>query len=244
MAHPSRAHRVPALLVAQRARFTEPPVTSLNALAVEIEHATGYVVPRFDPSSAGVDAEALLLLQSPGPASTSERGSGIISAFNDDATAEHFHQLLTRHGIGFDRILLWNVVPWWLPATSTTGTFRSPGSADLSAAAPWLERVLALLPKTRAIVTLGRKAQTGLERYAADRELPYTMMACPHPAGQAWNRSHLRQATEDAFAALATLLNDEPGVSRGASRLLAWVPLTGHRTSNTVGSWKPATSAT
>lgn len=221
MARAARAHRDPSFLAAQRARLSAPPVGTLNKLVAELERSTGHVVPRFDPSSGGVDATALLLLESPGPASTRARGSGIISVHNDDVTAAHVHELLTSHDIAVDSVLVWNVVPWWLPDEANTGSFRAPRSQDLRAAAPWLERVLALLPELRVIVTLGRKAEQGLETYEATRPLPYTVISGPHPGGQAWNRPHLRHATEQAFATLATLLHT-PIVSNRPERRSFW----------------------
>lgn len=219
--YPARAHRDPAVLAAQRARLAEPPVAPLNDLAIEMERSTGHVVPRFDPQSGGVDAEALLLLESPGPAATKERGSGIISVFNDDVTAQHLHELLTCAGVAVERVLLWNVVPWWLPAESSAGSFRAPRRSDLTEAAPWLDRALRLLPELRVIITLGRKAEKGLAVYAVDHSLPYPVIACPHAAAQAWNRDHLRQATQRAFGSLATLLDGTPGTSH-PERLDFW----------------------
>ena len=221
MPRPARAHRDPWFLAAQRARLSAPPVGALNQVVDELERSTGHAVPRFDPSSGGVDATALLLLESPGPASTRGRGSGIISVYNDDLTAAHVHELLAGHRIAVDSVLLWNVVPWWLPAEANTGSFRAPRSRDLRAAAPWLERVLDPLPELRAIVTLGRKADRGLATYEATRPLPYTVISGPHPGGQAWNRPHLRHATEETFATLAALLH-APTASNRPERYSLW----------------------
>lgn len=206
-----RSHVDPAVLSAHRRLTGAPHVAPLNALAAEIAAEVGQPVPVFDPTSGGIHARALLFLESPGPASTADRGSGIISPHNGDPTAERVHTLLTANGIPFDAVTHWNVVPWFLPATSGGSTFRAPRVSDIEAAAPWLEKVLGLLPDLETIVTLGRKAQHGLDRYARQRPLPFRRIACPHPGSRAWNRPKLRAATEAAFVDLARLLAEAAG---------------------------------
>jgi len=201
-----RGHRDSASLLVQRSRLADDHVASLNELARQIESATDYPVPRFDPSGGGVHARALVVLESPGPASTEQQGSGIISPHNDDPTAARVHGLLTGHCIPFDMVTFWNIVPWWLPSVGSTGSFRAPRASDIDAAAPWLEQVLALLPDIRIVMTLGRSAQRGLVRYARRHELPYIIIASPHPGQRAWSRPPLRSATDEAFAALAEFL--------------------------------------
>jgi len=208
----ARGHADPAVLSAQKRRVNEPHVAPLNALAAEISEATRHAVPKFDPTSGGIHARALLLLESPGPASTANTGSNIISPHNNDPTAEHIHILLRRNHIPFNRILLWNVVPWWLPAQAGKGRFRAPRTADIEDAALWLDRLLELLPRLETVMTLGRRAEAGLDRYRRrDRPFPYTTIAAPHPGNRAWNRPELRTGTEAAFASLAGLLLDVAG---------------------------------
>lgn len=102
-----RAHADPAVIAAHRGHVSEKHVAPLNTLASEIARATGLDVPMFDPTSGGTCALALLLLESPGPASTAALGSGFVSPHNDDPTAEHvifssptirFHSAPSRSG--------------------------------------------------------------------------------------------------------------------------------------------------
>lgn len=204
-----RGHGDPVVLKSQRSRLADDHVAPLNDLATQIAVSVGQSVPKFDPSGAGTRAAALILLESPGPASTDHQGSGIISPHNDDPTAARVHALLTGHRIPFDKVTFWNVVPWWLPSVgSSAGSFRAPRNSDIDAAAPWLEGLLALLPHLRIVMTLGRAAQRGLARYARHHQLPYVTIAGPHPGPRVWNEPRLRSAIDGAFGALAELLSD------------------------------------
>ena len=66
-------------------------------------------VPDFDPLDGGVRAQALFLLEKPGPMTDSIRvgrsGSGFISRDNDDPTAEAIHRFMNKAGIPRDLTL-------------------------------------------------------------------------------------------------------------------------------------------
>lgn len=120
----ARGHRAPAVVAAKVARIDEPHVKPLNAVVREINDARGAgSVPWFDPDGGGANARILFLLECPGPKATQRKGSGLISADNDDPTAANFFALRE--------------------------------------AAPWLTRVVDLLPDLRRVVLMGKRAQRG-----------------------------------------------------------------------------------
>lgn len=207
-----RAHADANVLARHRAAMAEPDVAPLNALADRIGEATGYHVPRFDPTMGGVDATVVALLESPGPASTTERGSGIISPHNNDPSAEHMWTLFRDTPMQVNEAVVWNVVPWWMPADpGSAGTFRTPNRTDLTAGVPWTLELLGLLPDCRVVMTLGRPAQLAW-RVAVERDQapPVNWVAGPHPGARNWNNPRLREACYRTFAAARRLLDDPP----------------------------------
>ena len=158
------------------------------------------------PRRGGVGALALFLLECPGRMATAGRGSGFISADNDDQTAANFFALRDEVGLSRDRLVAWNVVPWHLPAGSRTANATA---ADVREAAPWLTRLVELLPSLELVVAMGRRAQQGWAEYAGDRELPrgLDVIATPHPSPLALNgRPHRRDEIRDAMRRAAALI--------------------------------------
>lgn len=202
-----RGHRDPALVAAKLARLDEPHVRPLNELVREINRNRGAeTTPWFDPDGGGVGALALFLLECPGRMATAGRGSGFISADNDDQTAANFFALRDEAGLSRDRLVAWNVVPWYLPAGSRTANATA---ADVREAAPWLTRLIGLLPSLELVVPMGRRAQQGWAEYAGDRELPrgLDVIATPHPSPLALNgRPHRRDEIRDAMRRAAALI--------------------------------------
>ena len=195
-----RAHRSKRFLATKRARLREPHVADLNDLVEEIrgerhvprspsgdgKPLESAAVPWFDPDGGGVAARVLVLLEAPGPKSVEPRGSGIISADNNDATAEAFFRLREQAGLPRDSLVAWNVVPWFLAAGDS---FANASDADVRDAARWLDRLLALLPDLRYVLTMGAPARDGWlqlrERSAAARALAWQPV--PHPSPQNLN---------------------------------------------------------
>jgi hypothetical protein len=69
-------------------------VAPLNRLVGQINASrNGHLAPWFDPDGGGTDARVLFLLENPGRRATSMRGSGFISADNNDDTAANFFRM-------------------------------------------------------------------------------------------------------------------------------------------------------
>jgi len=194
-----RTHRDTSTVAAKLDRLEEPHIAPLTALARRIAAERGADVPLFDPSSGGTNARVLLLLESPGPRSaTGQRGSGLISMDNDDGTAANGFLGLVESGLPRPLTLNWNIVPWYLRAV------RTPTPAEIGEAAPYLGRLLDLLPDLRVVLLLGKAAQAG---WAASGPGGVRTLHAPHPSPQNFNTrpdsriafiTTLRQAAEIA----------------------------------------------
>lgn len=185
-----RAHADPQFLMTKQGRLREPHVARLNDLVDDINatRRDDHAAPWFDPDGGGTAASTLFLLECPGPRSSSHKGSGIISPDNNDGTAENFFRIREEASLARDRVVLWNVVPWYLPSADGRKT-RNASRADVADAQPWLHRLLGLLPKLQLVVTMGVAARDGWFRYLTSRTdtpLPPTL-AVPHPSPQRLN---------------------------------------------------------
>lgn len=189
-----RAHRSRALVEAKFERLDEAHVAPLNAMVRQINagRPEDQRAPWFDPADGGVRAKVLFLLESPGPRSAAHKGSGIISSENIDDTAANFYGLREEAGLDRSHLVMWNVVPWYLPDGTRTARTRS---ADVAEAAPWLDRFMSLLPQLRMVVPMGDRALEGWMLYLSTQEhrplLP--SVAVPHSGAQSLNgKSHAR----------------------------------------------------
>jgi uracil-DNA glycosylase len=136
-------------------------------------------VPNFDPLDGGDEARILFLFQKPGrmtsDGSGKKAGSGFISRNNDDAAAEATFKLMNEAGLPRKETVSWNIIPWW------NGT-HEPTEQELDEASEQLQALLDLLPRLKAVVMVGKKAQTArrqLERH--DRELKLIESWMPVP---------------------------------------------------------------
>jgi uracil-DNA glycosylase len=156
-----------------RAPRTAPLTEFVEWLRAERPEAA---VPYFDPTEAGTDARILLLLEAPGRRAALAKGSGFVSADNDDQTAENMWRLLSE--VGIDRtkwIATWNVVPWYIG----DGTkIRAAMNADLAEAARATNELVGLLPDLRVVVLLGKPARRAWSQM--DFGLP--VIEAPHPS--------------------------------------------------------------
>jgi uracil-DNA glycosylase len=104
----------------------------------------------------------LCLLEAPGQKSVADRrglaraGSGLISADNDDRTAENFWRALRSARLPYSDVVIWKAVPWYL---GTTTRIAHPTDSDLRRARPHLEELMCLLPDLVVVMPLGRVAQ-------------------------------------------------------------------------------------
>jgi uracil-DNA glycosylase len=98
----------------KRSRLQEPKMKPLTDLVVRLREETGEKVPNFDPDDGGVDAEVLFVFQDPGPAvEDSEFISRDNYPFNKrDYAAKNVTENCKRSGLGRERTVSWNTVPW------------------------------------------------------------------------------------------------------------------------------------
>ncbi|MFE9747459.1 uracil-DNA glycosylase [Saccharothrix saharensis] len=153
-----------------------PHLAKLTEFAQRIATERKADVPLFDPASGGVNSKVLLLLESPGPASS---GSGFNSPDNDDPTAANVFAAMAEAGLSRRVSLSWNVVPWHL-------NNREPSPAELRAAVPYLVELLRMLTALKAVVVLGRPAGTGWTLSGRGHKLK--VFNAPHPSPLHINR--------------------------------------------------------
>jgi len=191
------------------ARVDDPAVAALNAL-VRRWRAEGRSVPWFDPDGGGIHARVLLLLESPGPATTALGDRGISSEDNPDPTARALRAARQASPLAASDCLRWNVVPW---ALTTADGWRNPRSGDLAEAGPALAEVLALVPGLRVVVPFGAAALTGWMRHLTLHPpvSPVVTLAVPHPSqrntrSRAESAERLRRSLQTAAAWLPELI--------------------------------------
>lgn len=163
-----------------RRRFA-PHVAPVNKLVDALRRERGEQIPYVAPLYGGIDAEALFILQDPGPGTDdSGRGSGFICTQNDDPTAELFADCLDACKLDVCRILGWNAYPWQLPEGQ-----KRPKANQLEAGVEPTRRLLELLPKLKSIVLMGRVAEDGwnrLIRRHPELAKRYNVVPSPHPS--------------------------------------------------------------
>jgi uracil-DNA glycosylase len=167
----------PAARAARRAALALPHAAPLAAYAAALRAEAGPTarVPDFDPWDGGVGAECLFLLEAPGPRAVA---SGFVSRDNPDETAKNWFELNAEAGLPRGRTVTWNVVPWYV---GSGGRIRPATGRDVAAGLPHLRRLLALLPRLRAVALVGRKAQRA--EPAVRAAAPHLRLsAMPHPS--------------------------------------------------------------
>ncbi|MFZ2452035.1 MAG: uracil-DNA glycosylase [Methylovulum miyakonense] len=138
-------------------------------------------IPYFDPWDGGIEAEVLFLLEAPG---SKARNSGFVSRNNPDETAKNFFELTSEAGIDRKCTIVWNTVPWYIGSDSK---IRPANSADIASGIESLAELLALLPRIRSIVLMGRKAQKAKE-HIKQVSPSLIIHTCPHPSPLFVNR--------------------------------------------------------
>jgi uracil-DNA glycosylase len=142
----TRTMKHPDVREKRRAMLTLPHVAPVAVYASSLRvHGD---VPDFDPLDGGINAEVLFLFEKPGPMAS---GSGFISRDNDDPTVAATMDFMARAGLARKRTVTWNVIPWWNGITKVT-------PAELRQGTACVRDLLTLLPASRAVVLVGRKA--------------------------------------------------------------------------------------
>ncbi|WP_225739468.1 uracil-DNA glycosylase [Chlorobium phaeovibrioides] len=141
----------------------------------------GAAIPFIDPWDGGIHAEVLFLLEAPGPKA---RNSGFVSMNNPDETAKNFFEICREAGLDRKKTIAWNTVPWYIGAGSK---IRPANAADIAAGIQSLGELLQLLPKLKAIVLVGGKAQKA-ESHVRNVAPHLQVFASPHPSPLFVNR--------------------------------------------------------
>lgn len=197
--------RDPAARDARRLQLTERHIAPLSEFVQQLRaKVPNGIIPEFDPWDGGTDAEVLYLLEAPGPKASL---SGFISRNNPDETAKNFFELNIAAGIPRKRTICWNAVPWYIGSGTK---IRAAKSSDLNDGLRPLFGLLNLLPKLRAVVLIGRKAEYAakeLERRRPDLKIFRT----PHPSPMYCNRAPgNRQNILNALHQVAEFLLTQP----------------------------------
>lgn len=150
-------------------------VAPLTAYVAKLRQRGSVEVPDFDPLDGGIDARVLFLFEKPGPMTAESgkaTGSGFISRNNDDPTAEATFHFMRQAELPREKIVIWNVIPWW------NGT-RKITKQELEDGIEAVRELIALLPELRAAVMVGKNA-AGARSYLEGAGL--TLFTSDHPS--------------------------------------------------------------
>jgi hypothetical protein len=192
----------PMARTVRQAELYEPHIAPLTGFVEKLRTDVGChgSIPNFDPWDGGIDAEILFLLEAPGAKALF---SGFISRNNPDETAKNFFELNRHAEIPRKRTVTWNIVPWYI---GTEMRIRAASKTDTDAGIHALTRVLDLLPKLRAAVLIGRKAERASELLAQLRPA-VRVFKSPHPSPLFVNNAPgNRQRILDVFLEVAKCL--------------------------------------
>lgn len=193
----ARMHGNREFLEAKRARLWEPHVAPVNHLVERIAQETGLDVPYVDPDSGGIAARVLFVLQA--PARAAAHGSGMLSADNDDGTAERVWWGYASAGMPRTMGVHWNAVPWYVGTREKLGPI-SP--EQVTQGRRWLRELLALTPNVRVLVTFGRDAEAsalGVSDLLDRRGIAHLHSIHPSPRNYNSRRERTKREVSEAF---------------------------------------------
>lgn len=162
--------------------LTLPHIAPLITYSRQITAKLGdsYQIPYCDPCDGGTHAKVLFLLEAPGRKAV---GSCFISRNNPDPSAKNMCTLLNTAKIPRTSTILWNIVPWYV---GSDAKIRSVKKSDVVAALPFLKELIDLLPNLKAIVLVGRKAQSAKPQIIQLTSARF--FESHHPSQQVMNR--------------------------------------------------------
>jgi hypothetical protein len=150
-------------------------------------------VPDFDPCDGGVKAQALFLLDTPGPKA---KTSGFVSSNNPDETAKNMGAAWQRAELKRCHVLLWNVVPHYVENDSTQHQVRE--------AIPDTQALINKLAGLKVVVFCGRKAMMAKKRL---RLPPNVIALCTsHTGAMAYHDYDQQQDIHHTFRTASRLL--------------------------------------
>ena len=167
----------------RKAQLHQPHMAALTTFVADLRREIGpsFYIPDFDPWDGGIGAELLFLLEAPG---AKARDSGFVSRNNPDETAKNIFMISAEAGIDRTKTVLWNTVPWYI---GTETNIRPAKRRDIEAGLSPLPRLLALLPKLKAVVLLGKPAERAVAHFAERVQV----FKSPHPSPMFINRNKL-----------------------------------------------------
>src|SRR5262249_31271696 len=136
-------------------RLHDPHVRPLMDLVCDLRPRRLHV-PNVDPNASGVDAQVLILLETPGPKAV---GSRFVSRDNPDPSARNLGRVLDDARLARADVVVWNVVPQCLSSTEQN---RNASAAEIRDASPDLQAFIDRLPKLAVVVFCGRPAQRAI----------------------------------------------------------------------------------
>ena len=176
--------------------LSEPHMAPLMALIASWRSA-GYYVPNPDPNDGGINAEALFLLESPGPKAV---GSGFVSCDNPDPSARNLKISFQRAGLNRSKVMVWNVVPYCVSSATKN---KNASTADIENSAPLTQEFVRLLANLQVVVMCGGKAVEALKFLY----FPCQVFATYHTGGMAYNHKAKRKNIEETFAEVRRLIS-------------------------------------
>lgn len=187
-----------AVLGRKRARLGEDHVAPIVDLCDEIvqqrELPSG-AVPYPDPDQGGVGARALFVLSHPGASAPDTR---FLSLGNQDDGANLQLSECERAGVPVAAIAHWNIVPFPISG-------KRPDAEELREGAPWLTRLIGLLPALRVVVLFGAPASKK-GRAAIPRGRGLAVIEGPSPSPPEGAKRAARVEIAAAFDEVASVL--------------------------------------
>lgn len=199
-----RSLRDPEARQARRALLGEPHMLPLTVYVDRLRAGSPDEFPDFDPLDGGAEARMLFLLEKPGPMTSASRtgraGSGFISRDNDDPTAEAMFDFMRKAGIPRRETALWNLIAGWNGTRKVTAREVREGALETL-------RLVRLLPRLKAVVLVGKRAERAYPLLAAEA---FSLSGSLHPSPivRASRREEWEQIPEDwraAYKAMASL---------------------------------------